>query len=34
MKFVIGMEPGTRKSAWGMVVPDLPGVLLRRRQHR
>jgi predicted RNase H-like HicB family nuclease len=25
MKFVIGLEPGTKKAAWGAVVPDLPG---------
>lgn len=25
MKFVVGMEPGTKKTAWGVVVPDLPG---------
>lgn len=25
MKFVIGLEPGTRRTAWGVVVPDLPG---------
>ncbi len=25
MKFVIGLEPGTKKTAWGVVVPDLPG---------
>jgi len=25
MKFVIGIEPGTRKTSWGVVVPDLPG---------
>lgn len=25
MKFVIGLEPGTKKAAWGVVVPDLPG---------
>jgi predicted RNase H-like HicB family nuclease len=25
MKFTIVIEPGTRKSAFGVVVPDLPG---------
>ena len=25
MKFAIAIEPGTRKSAFGVVVPDLPG---------
>lgn len=25
MKFPIAMEPGTPKTAWGVVVPDLPG---------
>ena len=25
MKFSIAIEPGTRKSAFGVVVPDLPG---------
>lgn len=25
MNFVIVMEPGTKKAAWGVVVPDLPG---------
>lgn len=25
MKFTIAIEPGTRKSAFGVVVPDLPG---------
>lgn len=25
MKFVIALEPGTKKTAWGGVVPDLPG---------
>lgn len=25
MKFIIAMEPGTESTAWGVVVPDLPG---------
>jgi predicted RNase H-like HicB family nuclease len=25
MKFTIAIEPGTRKTAFGVVVPDLPG---------
>ena len=25
MKFIIAIEPATRKSAFGVVVPDLPG---------
>jgi predicted RNase H-like HicB family nuclease len=25
MKFVIAIEPGSDNSAWGVVVPDLPG---------
>jgi predicted RNase H-like HicB family nuclease len=25
MKFTIAIEPGTKKSAFGVVVPDLPG---------
>lgn len=25
MKFVIAIEPGNDSSAWGVVVPDLPG---------
>lgn len=25
MKFIIAIEPGTESSAWGVVVPDLPG---------
>lgn len=25
MKFTIAIEPGDKKSAWGVVVPDLPG---------
>lgn len=25
MKFIIAIEPGTDTSAWGVVVPDLPG---------
>lgn len=25
MKFLIAIEPGTGSSAWGVVVPDLPG---------
>jgi predicted RNase H-like HicB family nuclease len=25
MKFAIAIEPGTRKTAFGVVVPDLPG---------
>lgn len=25
MKFVIAIEPGTKKTAFGVVVPDLPG---------
>ena len=25
MKFVIAIEPGNDNSAWGVVVPDLPG---------
>jgi predicted RNase H-like HicB family nuclease len=27
MKFTIAIEPGTKKSAFGIVVPDLPGCL-------
>ena len=25
MKFIIAIEPGTDTTAWGVVVPDLPG---------
>ena len=25
MKFTIAIEPGTKKTAFGIVVPDLPG---------
>jgi predicted RNase H-like HicB family nuclease len=25
MKFPIALEPGTSRTAWGVVVPDLPG---------
>lgn len=25
MKFPIALEPGTESTAWGVVVPDLPG---------
>lgn len=25
MKFLIAIEPGTETTAWGVVVPDLPG---------
>lgn len=25
MKYTIAIEPGTRKTAWGVVAPDLPG---------
>ena len=25
MKFTIAIEPGTRKTAFGVIVPDLPG---------
>ncbi|QWD16547.1 type II toxin-antitoxin system HicB family antitoxin [Polynucleobacter paneuropaeus] len=25
MKYPIAIEPGTNKTAWGVVVPDLPG---------
>ena len=25
MKYAIAIEPGTKKTAWGMTVPDLPG---------
>lgn len=25
MKFIIAIEPGTETTAWGVVVPDLPG---------
>lgn len=25
MKFLIAIEPGTESTAWGVVVPDLPG---------
>lgn len=25
MKFIIAIEPGTKSSAWGVAVPDLPG---------
>ena len=25
MKFIIAIEPATKKSAFGVVVPDLPG---------
>jgi len=25
MKFTIAIEPGTKKTAFGVVVPDLPG---------
>lgn len=25
MKYPIAIEPGTRRRAWGVVVPDLPG---------
>lgn len=25
MQFVVAIEPGNQKTAWGVVVPDLPG---------
>lgn len=25
MKYAIAIEPGTKKTAWGVAVPDLPG---------
>jgi len=25
MKFTVAIEPGTKKAAFGVVVPDLPG---------
>lgn len=25
MKFIIAMVPGTESTAWGVLVPDLPG---------
>ncbi|MFZ9086382.1 MAG: type II toxin-antitoxin system HicB family antitoxin [Steroidobacteraceae bacterium] len=34
MKFTIAIEPGTSKSAFGVVVPDLPGCFSAGRHGR
>jgi predicted RNase H-like HicB family nuclease len=31
MKYPIAIEPGNAATAWGVVVPDLPGCFFGRR---